>query len=69
MTEGSLPLSETRTLRVGQPKSEESGDSKAREPQSTILKLRGLPFKVTAGYIASWFNEGVKYTCPITDEK
>jgi len=36
-------------------------EMKAHVLRSTILKLRGLPFKVTPERVANWFHEGVVY--------
>ena len=72
MTEGSvhhLVGADTRPRRIISNANGTGLDSKPRVVRSTILKLRGLPFKVTADRVAAWFQEGVTYSTPITADK
>lgn len=64
MTEGPVPVTEARPRRlIG---AQSGGDGKSL--RSRILKLRGLPFKVTAERVAAWFHEGVTYGQSLTPE-
>lgn len=67
MTEGPVPVTEARPRRlIG---AQGGGDGKGQGVRSRILKLRGLPFKVTAERVAAWFHEGVTYGQSLTPEK
>jgi len=65
MTEGAVQLTESRPRRLGHGG---AGVEKAHVVRSKILKLRGLPFKVTPERVANWFHEGVVYEKTIAAE-
>eukprot|EP00210_Caulerpa_lentillifera_P006992 g6687.t1 len=41
---------------------------KSRELRSNILRLRGIPFKVTSERIKRWFNENIEMRIPLTSD-
>lgn len=68
MTEGPVPHTVTDP-RPRRPLTSETGhlapSQKPRMLESTILRLRGLPFKVTDERIVQWFNNGTQFVTPL----
>lgn len=58
-----------REGRVGRSSQAEEGvTQRGRNLRSTILRLRGLPFRVSTAGIVDWFHEGLEFANPLTPD-
>eukprot|EP00210_Caulerpa_lentillifera_P001594 g1532.t1 len=71
MTQGPVPydVMDSRFKRVVNYETGNTSQSqKSRNLQSSTLRLRGLPFKVTNERIVDWFHQGTEFNTPLMPE-